>query len=197
MTEFTQLLNELKRKMGVADIDVSQSLLMRDPKQWQKNWDTREATMKKTPLYPLWNDAVKPVYDEFKKFYDDQSDWVEFKTSWETYEHWHDRVVALRDHVVREVARIMPDDPVRTPPPADVPTTIWADVEHKAETVVKKGAGAVGEAATGIGGVLKYSLYAVLGIGAVIAVSSVAANLKKGRDPVEHYVGLYRGRKAS
>jgi hypothetical protein len=184
MTEFTQLLLALKRKMGVPELDTSIALNVRDPQQWQKNYEIEQATMKKSPLYPLWHDAVSPLYSEFKRFYDDQSSWEEFKTSWETYEHWHDRVAALRDHVANEVARIMPGDPIRTPTPSDVPTTIWADIEHKGETVVKKGAGAAGEAARGIGDVLKYSIYAVLAIGGIVAISSVAANLKKGEDPM-------------
>jgi hypothetical protein len=37
----------------------------------------------------------------------------------------------------------------------------------------------------------------VLGIGGAVALSSVVANVRKGRDPVEHYVGLYRGRRGS
>lgn len=44
-----------------------------------------------------------------------------------------------------------------------------------------------------IGSSLKWIAFGGLGLISVIALASVAANVRKGRDPVEHYVGLYRG----
>src|SRR5262245_25288320 len=189
MTVFTQLLRELDGKMGVPELDTSPALGLRDHVQWQRNYDAKEAARKKSPLYPLWHDAVSPVYSEFKKFYDGQSSWVEFKTSWETYEHWHDCVAALRDHDASEVARIMPDDPIRTTPPSYDSTKNWSEFEHKVYAAVKNVVGA----AAWICNVLKYSIYSVIEVGAIVALSSVAANLKKGEDPVQKWTQYARG----
>ena len=52
-------------------------------------------------------------------------------------------------------------------------------------------AGALGSA----GSIVKWTLIGILGIGGAVALSSVVANVRKGRDPVEHYTGIYRGRK--
>lgn len=43
----------------------------------------------------------------------------------------------------------------------------------------------------------KWGLIGILGIGGVIALSSVALNLKKGSDPADKYVGLLRERRAA
>ena len=45
-----------------------------------------------------------------------------------------------------------------------------------------------------VGKFAKWGLIGILGITGVVLLSSVAMNLRKGRDPIEHYAGLYRGR---
>lgn len=62
--------------------------------------------------------------------------------------------------------------------------------------VVERGAGKV---ASGVGDVwrfVKYGAWAVLGIGTVVALSSVVSNLRSGRDPAEKYVELIRSRRS-
>jgi len=48
-----------------------------------------------------------------------------------------------------------------------------------------------------LGSVVKWSVIGVLALGGVFVLSSVVTNVKQGRDPVEHYVGLYRGKRAA
>lgn len=187
-TEFGQLISELYRKMGGDPALLNMSEMQKDPIGWAKRSKATEQVIKKSPIYPLWRDTVQPVFSEWKKFYSDQSSWEEFKTNWDEYEHWRDRVANLHAHVAREVARVMPDSPLRTPAPSSAQTTIWADVEHKAESA----ADTAGKAAAGVGEVLKYGLYAALGIGALVAVSLVASSLKSGKNPADKYTELIR-----
>lgn len=45
--------------------------------------------------------------------------------------------------------------------------------------------------------VLKWAAIGVAVVGGVLIATSIASNVKQGRDPVEHYVGLYRGGRAA
>jgi len=184
-TVFSALLDQLWRKMGGDPAINTVGDQQRDPVGWLKRMEAQKDVMRKSPLWPLYQDTVLPVWREWRKFWGDQSSWEEFKTSWETYAQWHDRVTKLQEHVAAEAKRLT-GDPLRSPSVTAPPTTIWADAEQAA-------AGLAGGVVAGAGDVLKYSIYAVLGIGAVVAVASVASSLKSGRDPIEHYTQLYRG----
>jgi len=166
---------------------------MSDPKyvaDWRAKVDAADAKMKASPLYPLWHDVVSPVLQEWRTFYHDQSSWEEFNTAWETYENWDTRIKALRDKVAAEINRH--GGQVLAPGSGDLPETVW----QEAGGAFSRGAGTVARGAGDLLDILKYGLIAVLGIGAVVAVSSVASNLKKGRDPAESYVARYRGSRA-
>ena len=193
-TEFNTLMNELYREMGVADLEAIDPRKMSDPKyvaDFKKKADAAVAKMQASPLYSLYHDVVSPFRDEWKAFYHDQSSWEEFKTSWETYENWDKRHKALRARVEDEIKHR--GGQVLAPGPSDLPETVW----QEAGGAVSKGAGTIAHGAGDVLSVVKYGLFAVIGIGAVVALSSVAANVKKGRDPIEHYAGLYRGRRAA
>lgn len=193
-TEFNTLMNELYREMGVADLEALDPTKMSDPKyvaDFKRKADAAVAKMQASPLYALYHDVVSPFRDEWKAFYHDQSSWEEFKTSWETYENWDKRHKALRARVEDEIKHR--GGQVLAPVPGDLPETVW----QEAGGAASKGAGAIARGAGDVLSVVKYGVIAVIGIGAVVAVSSVVSNMKKGRDPVEHYVGLYRGRRAA
>jgi hypothetical protein len=168
-TEISQLYNELWRKMGGDPSVLDQQLAMRDPIGWSKRHQAQEEIIKRSPLYPLYKDTFAPVYSEWKRFHDDQSSWVEWKTNWETYTGWRDRVADLHAHVVAEVRRIMPDDPIRTPSPSDAPTTIWEDTGG----ALKRGAGAIGGALGDVWKVAKVALYAGVAVGGVYVATKL------------------------
>ncbi len=193
-TEFNVLVNELFREMGVSDYPSIDYGKMADPKyfaDWRAKVDAADTKMKASPLYPLWHDVVSPMLTEWRNFYHEQSSWEEWKTAWETYENWDTRIKALRDKVEAEIKRH--GGQVLAPGSGDLPETIW----QEAGGAVSRGGGAIAHGAGEVLDILKYGLIAVLGIGAVVAVSSVASNLKKGRDPVEPYAARFRGRSAS
>lgn len=158
-TEFGQLISELYRKMGGDPNVFVQSEILRDPIGWSQRYQAAAAIIKRSPLYPLWEDTAMPVWSEWRKFYKDQSTWEEWKTNWDVYENWHDRVAKLHEHVSAEVQRIT-GDRIRTPSPTPAPTTVWADLEHGAE-------GAVGGALT----VVKYGAIAALGVAAFVLLT--------------------------
>jgi hypothetical protein len=49
----------------------------------------------------------------------------------------------------------------------------------------------------GASSVFKWVLIGGLGIAGAVMLSSIVANVRKGRDPIEHYTQLYRGRSAT
>lgn len=194
-TELDTLMNELYREMGVADaFSVPDVTKLNDPTyraDFKKKTNAGLAKMKASPLYPLYHDVLSPFFDEWKAFYHEQSSWEEWKTSWETYEHWDQRIKDMRARVEDEIKKR--GGQVLAPSPHDLPETVW----QEAGGAVSKGAGVVARGAGDILSIVKYGAFAVIGIGAVVALSSVAANVKKGRDPVEPYTGLYRQRSAA
>lgn len=176
-TEFGQLISELFRKMGADPALLNMSEVHRDPMGWSKRYQAAEQTIKRSPIYPLWKDTVMPVWNEWKNFYKEQSSWEEWKTNWDTYENWRDRIAKLHAHVVSEVGRLMPDQPIRTPPPTGAPQTIWAEAGEAT-------AGGLRTVGGGIGDVLhflKIAAYAGLAIGGVYVVSRVVQSGRSAR----------------
>lgn len=162
----------------------------------------RELTWRRGQLYvesfdpkkvAWWNSYAKPQFKLWSSFKREQlgdrtlaSDYIafaeRFQTSWDVYEDWKKKLDKLRAEA--EKRGFM----VAAPKPQELPTTVWADVA----TTVERGAGKV---AAGIGDVwnlFKYGAWAVLGIGAAVAVSSIVSNLRRGKDPAEKYVEMIR-----
>lgn len=143
-----------------------------------------------------WKSIAKPRIHEWTKFKSDQLGtdltwggdyvgWTErFKTDWDVYEGWMAKLAALT-----AVARLQGFS-IGVPPATPLPTTVWADVEN----IVKKGAEKLGGGAEDVWKLFKYGAWAVLGIGAVVALSSAAQNLRSGKDPGEKYMELIRTR---
>lgn len=159
----------------------------------QREWDANPPDPKKVAW---WKSHANPLIKQWVKFKHDQiggdrthaDDYISFaerfQTNWDVYENWKKKLDTLRSEAEKRGFTV---DATK---PTDLPTTVWADVAH----TVERGAGAVG---TGLGDVwklAKYGLWAVLGIGAVVALSSVASNLRSGKDPAEKYVELIKRR---
>lgn len=175
-TEFGQLYNELWRKMGGDPSILNTSEVKRDPVSWAKRFKAQEEIIKKSPIYPLYKDTFAPVYNEWKHFYNEQSSWEEFKTSWEMYTNWRDRLAALHTHISNEVRRLMPDEEIRTPSPSSAPETVW----EEAGGVVKRGASAVAGGIGDVWKIAKVALYAGIAVGGVYVISK-AVQTARGR----------------
>lgn len=108
-----------------------------------------------------------------------------WQTNWSVYEDWKKRLDTLRNEAQRQGFAI------GVPQAASLPTTVWADVAD----VVKRGAEKAAGGVEDVWKFAKYAAYGVLGIGAVIALSSVAQNLRSNKDPGEKYMKLIRERR--
>jgi hypothetical protein len=125
------------------------------------------------PLIHWGRTAWGPFFHSWSKFYHEKKDiplqsWP-LSGTWDRIQDYRQQFIDLRKKAPFEATGPTPLDPRKDP------------------TIT----GAFGE----LGKIFKYVLIGGLAIGGAVAISSVVANLKKGRDPVEHYVGLYRGRK--
>jgi len=104
-------------------------------------------------------------------------------------------IVASFEHVPGEVYAAIFDvaDTAFWPGPSyDVyrPAISESAARVAAGAEVQKGALATG--ASDVWSILKFGAWAVLGVGTVVALSSVVQNLRSGRDPAAKYVELLR-----
>lgn len=106
----------------------------------------------------------------------------QFTTDWDVYKRWLDQLIALRKEA--EALGVQFQDAGPTP----LPTTVVEDVEDAA----KKVAGGAADTWKFV----KYAAVTALAIGAVVALSSVAQDLRTGRDPAEKYVEMMRRTRA-
>lgn len=154
----------------------------------QREWDAAPPDPKKVEW---WKSSAKPIFNTWVKFKSEQlgdrtgaSDYIAFaerwQTDWDVYERWKKKLDVLRTEAQRRGFA------VSASPATELPTTIWSDVARGAGDVVK----GAGDTWTFV----KYAAWAVLGIGTVVALSSVAQNLRTGRDPAEQYAQLFRQR---
>lgn len=197
---------EAVRSMAVDWTALFQNLasqageLTADPKEpsgyrlaTQADWDAHPPDPAKREW---WLSYARPLIKQWSRFKNEQLGglyttgdayiaWAErATTSWGTYEDWKKKLDALRADAQKRGFT------VTTSPTTPLPTTIWEDVA----STVKRGAGDVWSGAGDVWSLVKYGAWAVLGIGAVVALSSVASRLRSGRDPAEPYVALVRRR---
>lgn len=154
------------------------------------------------PLYDWWKFAGIPVLDEWQAFQTKQWDsWTaRFMTSWEVYEGWQARLKNLRDAAAVKMRALgqsletqASEQLLSTLPGAVLDAT--GEVAKEAGKLAKRGAEGAGAAASDLMKIVKYGGIAVLGLGAIVALSSVAQNLRSGTDPAEKYMELWRGRR--
>ena len=155
----------------------------------QREWDAAPPDPKRVSW---WKSYAKPVFNTWVKFKSEKlggdrtvaSDYIAFaerwQTDWDVYERWKKKLDDLRAEAQRRGFSIS------APTPTELPTTIWSDVA--------RGAGDVAKGAEGAWTFVKYAAWGVLGLGALVALSSVAQNLRTGRDPAERYTNLIRQR---
>jgi len=140
------------------------------------------------PIWDWWSITGVPVMEEWQKFYADQ--WGSYSTrwasNWEEYERWQERLVTLRNAAVAHGLKLI------TPPPAPLGATLPGKIIDKTGCALDKAGHDIEDTLTGLMKVLKYTVYGALGVGALVAVASVASNVRKGTDPVEKYADIYR-----
>lgn len=165
---------------------------------WQQlGWTTaRPLLNQKDPRYGWYHGTFLPTYNGFLEFRDQQLETElgtaagvarRAATSWDTYENWAERIAKLRP-AAEEAGFSFAGLPPPTAPPKSV-----ADLAEKTTSDIYGGAKA------GIGDVwniAKYGLWGLLGLGTIVALSSVASNLKKGQDPAQKWAE-YAGRGAA
>jgi hypothetical protein len=182
------------------NLAVQVGILTPDPKSSSGFHYTTQAELDKLapdPKKVTWFKSIaKPRFDAWLAFRREQLGtdltfggdyvaWTErFKTNWDVYEGWMKKLETLKAEAKNQ--GFMIEAPAVTP----LPTTVWADVAH----TVEKGAGAVAGGLGDVWSIVKYGAVAVIGIGAIVALSSVAQNLRRGKDPAEKYVELIRQR---
>lgn len=146
-----------------------------------------------------WKSYAAPLFKQWHRFKLDQlggdrtvaDDYISFaerfQTNWDVYEDWKKKLDALRADAEKRGFTI------NAPAATALATTVWAD----AGTAIEHGAGAVGSGIGDVWNTLKYGVWGVLGIGALVAISSVVSNLKTGKDPAEKYVQMIRASRGS
>lgn len=187
--DWTALYQNLASQAGVLIVDPKSSSGYR--LMTQRDWDANPPDPTKVTW---WKSYADPLFKQWSRFKLDQlggdrtvaSDYIafaeRFQTNWDVYEDWKKKLDNLRAEATKRGFT------VDAPKPADLPTTVWADVGD----VVQRGAGKVASGLGDVWNIVKYGAWAVLGIGAVVAISSVASNLRSGKDPGEKYVEMIR-----
>ena len=188
-TELTTVVSEMLRKMGVdpSVLDADVAAMARDPAGYSKRKADQLATLRRSPLYPFWSSTVEPFRGEMRRFIESQGGWTEYVwlTNWDDYERWFARLKALRDAVEKKAG------PLESLAPMPFDKNVIAEAADIAKRAAKKAVGGVED----VWNLVKYGAYAVLGIGTVVALSSVVSNLRSGKDPGEKYMELIRERR--
>ncbi len=153
----------------------------------QKEWDANPPDPKRVTW---WKAYASPLIKQWVKFKHEQlggdrtlaADYTafaeRFQTNWDVYEDWKKKLDTLRAEAQHR--GFVLNSPSTTP----LPTTIWTD----AAQTVEKGVGDVWR-------ILKYGAWGLLGVGAIVALSSIAQNLRSGRDPAEKYMEIFKARR--
>lgn len=192
-TAMVTLVSELLTRMGVdPNVLVVDVAKLADPAHMQRVVAARK-TMEASPLYPIWTAILQPAYDEWNKFAIEQSSWGErFATNWETYEHWQERVGELRAAVNSALKEH--GQKLASAEPGKLQSSLPGTILDTGGRVVKRVGEGAADAASDTFNLVKYGIYAVLGIAGVIAVTSIVQQVRKDRDPLETYAAIARNR---
>lgn len=159
----------------------------------QREWDADPPDTKKV-LW--WKSYAKPIINNWLAFKREQlgvsthaSDYLAFaerwQTDWDVYENWKKKLDDLREEALRQGFSIT------APIPGKLSTTVWEDVSKGAKDVAK----GAGDAWTFV----KYAAWVSLGLGTVVAISSVVQSMRAGKNPADPYLQAIRrsGRSAA
>jgi len=141
-----------------------------------------------------WKSYALPLFKQWHRFKVDQiggdrtvadayiSFAERFQTIWDVYEDWKKKLDNLRADAEKR------GFVVEAPKPTELATTVWAD----AGGALKSGASTLAEGASDVWKTVKYGVWGALGIGALVAITSVVSNLRSGKDPGDKYMELIR-----
>lgn len=189
-TEMNAIVDSVYLAMGVDPSVIRRKFTIEEtvkmPKEdlnaWKDHVLAAKAKAVQSPFWGFWTTVVSPIYDEWMHFRGDQKYYNLF-TSWEEYEKWLERAKQLRATVEAKGIR------VETPNPADLTKTLPGAALEAGGRAAEK----AGEAIWEFGKIAKWAAIGALVIGGVVALSSVAHNLRSGQDPAERYI-TYAGR---
>lgn len=198
--EINAIIDAMYRAMGVdpSNLRGPKTLTTREWLDYIKNaprseieaWKDRVLAAKdkavQSPLWSFWESAISPVYQDWQHFVQ-QEDYYRLFTTWEEYERWLERVRQLRKLVESKGVK------VDTSEPQDLGKTLPGE----AVEALGRGAKKAGETALDLVNTLKWVAIGAVGVTAVVVLSSVASNLRSGRDPAEKYVELIKHRRRS
>lgn len=136
---------------------------------WKERVLAAKAIATKSPLWPFFDSAVSPTFEEWQAFRGEH-EYYNLFTSWEEYEKWLERAKQLRAAVMAKGVR------VETPEPLDLTKTLGAEA-----------AGTLGDIGKGALSIVKWGVIGALAIGGVFALTSAVSHLRKGTDPVETF----------
>ena len=135
--------------------------------------------MSESPLVK-WSASVwRPFFDGWNSFYREKMD-VPMQT-WPGSGTW-DRVQEYR----RQFIDLRNKAPFKAQGPAPL------DPSARTDPSLTGGLRNIWEGAGDVFGIVKWGVIGALGIGAVVALSSVVSNVRKGKDPSEKYLELIR-----
>jgi len=185
-TEMNAIMDAMYRAMGVDPsirkppftLDQAVKMSKEERDTVLGPWKDRVLAVKeiatKSPLWPFFDSAVSPTFDEWMKFLNDHEYYNVF-TSWEEYENWLERAKQLRATVKERGALL------ETPDPMDLTKTLGAEAAGGLKDIGKEALS-----------IMKWAAIGVLAIGGIFALTSAASHLRKGTDPIKSYTGLAR-----
>lgn len=177
---------QLKRDVGALHADLSREILHTSP---EHPWGLASDTSIQPKWLAWWKASALPFFNDFRDWEAarNPSNWTRFggyvgfgeewATDWDVYQRWNARLAALRDAALKLGVAL------KSPPPMALPTTVIEDVGD-----VLKRAGKEGErAVTDVWKLAKYGIIGALLIGGVVAVATVAHDLRSDEDPSKRY----------
>ena len=183
----------LKRDVEATHQALSRHILHTSP---ENPWGLASDKTIKPEWLAWWQSRAVPFFNDFRDWEAARNpgNWTrfggyvgygtEFTTDWDVYKRWQERLIALREDASRETG-ISFSLGVQA-----LPGTVLEDVE----AFLKKAGEKVGSEATDMWKLAKYGIIGALVIGSVVALSTVAQDLRSGTDPSKRYIDFARRR---
>jgi hypothetical protein len=116
-TYLRQVVAELYRKMGGDPASVLATPRQVIDPAWRHRHEISEATVRLSPLYPLWRDVVSPTWDDWLSFVSWYDGLYVDLSSWDRWAGWIERVGKLHAYLASEVPKYASNEQLTTPAP--------------------------------------------------------------------------------
>lgn len=190
-TQLNALFDDVYRAMGVDRGDLkspfslkeSERIIYRGSDQekeqlatWMDKVKAARAKARQSPHWAFWDSTVSPLQEEWQRFRGEQEYFfLNLFTAWEEYERWLNRIKQIRAEMKSRGIQLVSPDPI------DLTKSIPERAVEGAADVFKD-----------VTKILKWGLIGALGIGSLVALTSVVSNVRKSRDPAERYLDVIR-----